>query len=152
MLIGLISDTHGPLRPQALSALQACDHLIHAGDIGDLSVLAALTAIAPLTAIRGNNDVDPAYAAIAETACVTLADTRILVLHDLKRFHPSMSDEPIDVVISGHSHKPLIERREGRLYINPGSAGPRRFRLPVTIAYLRLSANAADAELVHLAV
>ncbi len=152
MRVGLISDTHGLLRPQALAALDGCDHLIHAGDIGSVAVLRALVALAPMTAVRGNNDVGADYQAIPEHVFLTLAGVRILVVHDVKQAPALLTDEQADVVVSGHSHKPLIEHRDGRLYVNPGSAGPRRFRLPITLADLHLGPSGLDARIRPLAI
>ena len=152
--IGLISDTHGLLRPQALQALGSCDHLIHAGDIGELAVLDALASLAPLSVVRGNNDRDEVFARVPETVCLELGGRRILVVHDLRQpeFKSAVAFSAPDVVISGHSHRPMVERREGVLYVNPGSAGPRRFQLPVTIAHLLLSERGVEAQITELAL
>jgi uncharacterized protein len=141
--IGLISDTHGLLRPEAERFLRGCDHIIHAGDIGKAEVLAALGAIAPVTAIRGNNDTGVWAAPLPEVQTLSLGGVSLFVLHDLKDLK-SHSPGDAQVVICGHSHKPEIRREpEGRLIINPGSAGPRRFKLPVTAAELVISAQGA---------
>lgn len=134
--IGLISDTHGLLRPEAVEFLRGCDHVVHGGDIGPPAILDALAAIAPLTAVRGNNDTAAWAQALPETACVVLAGVRLHVLHDLKRLALDPVAHGIDVVVAGHSHRPGIETRAGVLYVNPGSAGPRRFRLPVAAGEL----------------
>ena len=147
--IGLISDTHGLLRPEALAALQGSDHLIHAGDIGDPAILDALQRVAPLTAVRGNNDTDAAYAAVPETAVLEAGGLRILVIHDVKQLRPPML-RGCRVVVSGHSHKPSSVERDGVLYVNPGSAGPRRFSLPVAVGRLLLRDGMVEAELIRL--
>lgn len=135
--VGLISDTHGLLRPQALEALRGCRHIIHAGDIGGAQVLEALGAIAPVTAVRGNNDTGAWARRLPGTDEVEIAGTRIRVVHDLSELDPG----DCEVVVSGHSHRPKKELRGGVLYVNPGSAGPRRFSLPVTLARLALPAR-----------
>ena len=136
--VGLISDTHGLLRPEALAALHGCRHIIHAGDIGAPQILEALEAIAPVTAVRGNNDTGVWARRLRETEEVEIAATRVGVLHDLSQLEPGHDWQ---VVVSGHSHRPKQEKREGILYVNPGSAGPRRFTLPVTVARLALPAR-----------
>lgn len=152
MRVGLISDTHGLLRPEALAALRGCDHLIHAGDIGGPELLDALRAIAPLTVVRGNNDTAMWTQAIPETQRLDLEGVRILVIHDAKAFDAASSAGEIDVLIAGHSHRPLVEQRGGLLWINPGSAGPRRFRLPVSVAELVVGAGQARARIIELDV
>lgn len=150
MRIGLISDTHGLLRPEALAFLQGCDHIVHAGDIGTPQVLAALEDIAPLSAIRGNVDSGEWATALPDTRELTLAGIRLLVLHDLKTLDTDPAINGIRVVVSGHSHKPLAEERGGVLYINPGSAGRRRFRLPITAGELLVSGDLLTPRIVHL--
>ncbi|WP_286784744.1 MULTISPECIES: metallophosphoesterase family protein [Pseudomonas] len=148
MKIGLISDTHGLLRDEALEALKQCDHLIHAGDIGNPGILVELERIAPLSAIRGNNDEDQEWAAdIPERLLIRFGRVCVYVLHDLKALDLDPVAEGIDVVVSGHSHVPRQELRDGVLYVNPGSAGPRRFKLPIGIAYLHIDGSAVSAEL-----
>ena len=135
MIVGVISDTHGLLRPEALERLRGVEHILHAGDVGGAGILNALQAVAPVTAIRGNIGTGPAWASLPAEARLELAGWRILVLHDLK----ALGGAPeADIVVSGHSHRPLVERRGGVLYLNPGAAGPRRFRLPVSVATLML--------------
>ena len=134
--IGILSDTHGLLRPEALVHLRGADHIIHAGDIGAPGIIEALEAIGPTTAIRGNVDTASWAARFPETVTFHLGGLRIHVLHDRKVLDPKVLADGTDVVISGHSHRPGIERSEGVLFLNPGSAGPRRFRLPVTAATL----------------
>ncbi|PPV05999.1 hypothetical protein XBLMG947_2951 [Xanthomonas bromi] len=147
--IGVISDTHGLLRPEALAALDGCAHIIHAGDVGKPQVLEALRALAPLHVIAGNIDDKPWAADLPQTLDLQIDGVRIHVLHTLKTL---ASDVAADVVISGHSHKPEIQLREGVLYVNPGSAGPRRFSLPISLAMLWLGDGAPHAQLQQLAV
>jgi putative phosphoesterase len=151
-VVGLISDTHGLLRPAALDALHGVDHLIHAGDVGNPDLLQPLSAIAPLTVVRGNVDRGPWAEALPETAEVELGGRWIHVRHILDELDLDPLAAGFDVVVYGHSHKPDIEHRSGVLYVNPGSAGPRRFQLPVTVALLHLTAGAPRAELVSLAI
>ncbi len=150
MHIGLISDTHGLLRPEALAALQGCARIIHAGDIGKAAVLDGLSALAPLDVIRGNIDTADWAQALPERLDLRIDGLRLHVLHDLKELDVDPVVVGINVVIAGHSHQPRIERRDGVLYINPGSAGPRRFRLPISVALLRLEDGDAQAELIRL--
>ncbi len=150
MRIGLISDTHGLLRAEALAFLQGCDHIVHAGDIGTPQVLAALEDIAPLSAVRGNVDTGEWAATLPDTRELTLAGIRLLVLHDLKTLDTDPAINGIRVVVSGHSHKPLTEERDGVLYINPGSAGRRRFSLPITAGDLLVAGDLLTPRIVHL--
>ena len=138
-LIGVISDTHGLLRPEALHALARVEHIFHAGDIGSAEVLEALGRIAPVTAVRGNNDTGRWARALPERVRTRIGGREICMLHDLKTLDFDPAGQRIAIVISGHSHKPLIDRRDGVLYLNPGSAGPRRFSLPICVATLRIS-------------
>jgi putative phosphoesterase len=149
--IGLISDTHGLVRPEAVAALAGVDHIVHAGDIGRPEVLDALEAIAPLTAIRGNVDAGPWAHELPDVRRARLGGVELYVLHDLKTLALAPEAEGIRVVVSGHSHQPRIDARDGVLYVNPGSAGPRRFRLPVTLALLEVAGNDVSARLVPLA-
>jgi uncharacterized protein len=151
-LVGVISDTHGLVRPQALAALGGVDHIIHAGDIGGPDVLDALRALAPVTAVRGNNDRQPWADAIHEQETITLAGVMIHVLHDVKELDLDPVTSGVHAVIAGHSHRPRIERRQGVLFLNPGSAGPRRFTLPVSVARLRVEDGRLEAEIVELDV
>ncbi len=151
-LVGLISDTHGLMRPQALAALAGTDHIIHAGDIGAEEILLALAALAPLTAIRGNNDRSAWARKIPETASVEFGSVRLYVVHDLHDLAFDVGAAGYAAVITGHSHRPAITARDGVLYVNPGSAGPRRFTLPVSVARLRISGSKIDGELVTLEV
>jgi len=150
MRIGLISDTHGLLRPEALHALQGCERIIHAGDIGKAEVLEGLRALAPLDVIRGNIDSADWAQALPERLDLRIDGLRLHVLHDLKELDQDPKESGIDVVIAGHSHQPRIEHRDGVLYINPGSAGPRRFRLPISLALLHVENGSVRAELVRL--
>ena len=152
MRIGVISDTHGVIRPEALDALAGSELILHAGDVGAPSVLAALRAIAPVVAVRGNNDVGPWAARLAATKTVRVAGARLYVLHDVKALDLDPIARGFHVVVSGHSHRPKAETRDGIIYLNPGSAGPRRFRLPVTVAHLELDGPTPSAEIVELAV
>jgi uncharacterized protein len=145
--IGLISDTHGLLRPQAAAFLRGCDHIVHAGDVGAPAVLEALAAIAPLTAVRGNNDVGAWADALDETAFVRFGGIGVFVLHDLAQLDASAP--PAQVVVSGHSHQPSIVWRDGVCCVNPGSAGPRRFRLPIAAAELTIDGSAIRARIVE---
>jgi putative phosphoesterase len=150
MRIGLISDTHGLLRPQALAALAGVERIIHAGDIGNAAVLDALAAIAPVDVVRGNNDTGAWAAAIPHHVTLEYGGLRIYLLHDLKELKGRMP--PVQVVIAGHSHKPLVQEQDGVLRINPGSAGPRRFKLPVTVGLLEIVDGRATATIQELAV
>ena len=150
--VGLLSDTHGLMRPEALEFLRGSDFIVHAGDIGDPGVLAALKAFAPVTAVRGNNDRDPWARGIAENEVLRVGEIFIHVLHDLAQIDLDPAAAGFQVVVSGHSHQPRIEERDGVLYVNPGSCGPRRFRLPVAVAELRISGRSVKAKLVELKV
>jgi uncharacterized protein len=150
--VGLISDTHGLVRPQASAFLQGCDHIIHAGDICEPGVLETLSKIAPVTAVRGNNDHGEWAAALAARELLQFDEVRIEVLHDLADLDREPVAAGVNVVISGHSHKPLLERREGVIFINPGSAGPRRFRLPVAVGELLVSGASVTPRIVLLDV
>ncbi len=147
MRIGLISDTHGLLRPEALNALAGVERIIHAGDIGGREVIEALSAIAPVDAVRGNNDKGEWATELPEWLALEFEGVGIHVLHDLNDMDVEPTVAGFHVVIAGHSHKPLIEERGGFLLVNPGSAGPRRFSLPVTIGYLTVAAGQASATL-----
>jgi putative phosphoesterase len=148
--IGLISDTHGLLRPEALQFLRGSDFIIHAGDIGDAAVLEELSALAPVTAVRGNNDRGAWAEAVAETEVLQVGDVFIYVLHNLAELDLDPVAAGFHVVVSGHSHQPSVKERAGVLYVNPGSSGPRRFKLPVALAELRVSGASVNANLVEL--
>jgi putative phosphoesterase len=150
MKIGVISDTHGLLRAEALAALEGCERIIHAGDIGSADILDQLASIASLYVVRGNNDLDAAWAKhIPDLLHFELNGWKTLLVHDIADV-PVELDSNVRMVITGHSHKPLIEWRGERLYLNPGSAGRRRFKLPVTLALLDVLANSIEPRLVSL--
>ncbi len=151
MHIGLISDTHGLLRDEALRALQGSDLIIHAGDVGKPEILDALGAVAPLVFIRGNIDTGAWASDWPRTAVAEAGPVILYVLHDLHALDLNPAAAGFHIVVSGHSHKPARAERNGVLYLNPGSAGPRRFRLPVTVARLDLSATPWNVEFVDLA-
>jgi putative phosphoesterase len=145
--IGLISDTHNLLRPPVLDFLRGSDHIVHAGDICGPEVLEALAELAPLTAVRGNNDVGAWARSLRETQTVRFGPVAVHVIHDLKELDLA---ETVQVVVSGHSHKPTVEQRGGVLFVNPGSAGPRRFSLPISAGELRIDdTGQATAHLVQ---
>ena len=150
MRIGVISDTHGLLRPEALAALQGCERIIHAGDIGKPEVLEGLRALAPLDVIRGNVDSGDWAAAVPEHLDLGLGGLRVYVTHDVKTMGIDPIAEQVDVVIAGHSHQPKIEQVNGVLYLNPGSAGRRRFTLPISLALLDIEDGQPRAQLVTL--
>lgn len=152
MLVGVISDTHGLLRPEALDALAGVEHILHAGDVGNADILDRLREIAPVTAIRGNIDVHGPCAELPATEAIELAGYFIYMVHAIEDLDLKPSAAKIDIVISGHSHKASIVWKDGVLYLNPGSAGPRRFLLPVTLMLLRLEVGRAIPELIELAV
>ena len=145
--IGLISDTHGLLRAEATHALAGVHHIIHAGDIGAPEVLDALRAVAPVTAVRGNNDRDAWASRIPDRATVELAGIRVYVLHDLKDLDLDPAAADYQVVVAGHSHRPSVQKRNGVLFVNPGSAGPRRFSLPVAVGFLDVVAGTIRARI-----
>src|ERR1700691_2689218 len=150
MLIGVISDTHGLLRPEALTALAGSEHILHAGDVGDPGILERLRAIAPVTAIRGNVDVGGACSLLPDTELVQLGGRGIYMLHDRHALDLDPIAAGISVVVSGHSHHPAIQRHKGILYFNPGSAGPRRFSTPVSVGFLTVTEAGVDARVVEL--
>lgn len=149
MRIGLISDTHGLLRPEALDFLAGSDHIVHGGDIGGPDILARLAAIAPLTVVRGNNDSAPWAAPIPDTARIEVGGVPVFVIHDVKALRPDAA-HGVRVVVSGHSHKPSCTERGGVLYVNPGSAGRRRFTLPIAAGELLVEDGRVEARLVTL--
>lgn len=149
--IGVVSDTHGLLRPEALAALRGSDHIVHAGDVGDPEILEELAALAPLTAIRGNIDKGSWARRLPETEVVELGGASIYVLHDLARIDLKPEAAGFKVVISGHSHIPKQETRNGVFYFNPGSAGPRRFKLPVCVGKLTIEHGNVLGEIVKIA-
>jgi putative phosphoesterase len=148
--IGLIADTHGLLRPEALDYLAGSDHIVHAGDIGGPELLERLAAIAPLTVVRGNNDTAAWARAIPETARLDPGGVGIYVIHDIKELGIDPAAGGVRVVVSGHSHKPACIERDGVLYVNPGSAGRRRFTLPVAAGELLVEGGQVEVRLVTL--
>jgi len=150
MRAGVISDTHGLLRPEALAALDGVDLILHAGDVGDPAILARLAEIAPVTAIRGNIDTHGPCAQLPATEYVTVAGHNLYMLHDLGELDLNPAAAQIAVIIYGHSHQPSIEWRRGVLYFNPGSAGPRRFSLPVSLGMLACTEHAIEPRIIHL--
>jgi putative phosphoesterase len=150
MLIGVISDTHGVLRPEALEHLRGSEHIIHAGDIGSPEIVPRLKEIAPVTAIRGNIDTELWAREFQQTEVVELAGKSIYIIHDVNALDLNLRAAGFAAVISGHSHQPKRETKEGVLYFNPGSAGPRRFKLPVTVGRLEITKDHVRAEIVEI--
>lgn len=148
--IGLISDTHGLLRPEALDALRGSELILHAGDVGNPEILAELRKIAPVVAVRGNVDTQPWASALPEIEIVQAAGATIYMLHNLRQLDLNPATAGFQIVISGHTHQPLRTEKHGVLYINPGSAGPRRFNLPISLARLHLGATPWQVEFVRL--
>jgi len=151
-VVAVVSDTHGLLRPEVFKHLNGVDRIIHAGDIGAPNVLEKLQSLAPLDAIRGNNDKGTWAEAIPETLFLEIRGHQIHVLHDLNQIDLSPAAAGMAVVISGHSHKPVVEEHDGVLFINPGSLGPRRFRLPIALAKLYITAESVRAEIIELRI
>lgn len=149
--VGVISDTHGLARPEALAALRGVDHILHAGDVGSPEVLDQLRRIAPLTAIRGNIDRDPWALSLPETAVAELGGFMAYLIHNVDELDLDPHAAGFAAVISGHSHQPHQEWRNGVLYFNPGSAGPRRFRLPIALGFLMIQGKTVSGDIVHLA-
>lgn len=150
--IGIISDTHGLLRWEAEAALASVDHIIHAGDIGSPEILERLRRIAPVTAVRGNNDKDQWADPLPATAIVDICGRRLYVVHDIAHLDVDPVADGIAAVIAGHSHKPAVSEKDGVLFLNPGSAGPRRFTLPVAVAKLFVGEGAIRAEICNLQI
>jgi uncharacterized protein len=150
MLVGLISDTHGLLRPEALAALVGSQLIIHAGDIGTPEILDALRAVAPTFVVRGNNDRHAWAAAVPERQVVEAEGRKIYVLHQVGHLFREAAPDGCSAIVFGHTHKPSVETRSRVLYINPGSAGPRRFTLPVTIGRLWVTGDGLRPEIVEL--
>jgi len=151
-VVGVISDTHGLVRPEALQALRGCSHILHAGDVGRPEVLTALSQVAPVTAVRGNNDKGAWAEALPHTEVLEVESTFIYLLHDVADLDLDPVAATFSVVVSGHSHRPRAEVRDGVLYLNPGSAGPRRFTLPVAVARITVSGATVVHEIIQLAV
>jgi len=150
--IGLISDTHGLLRPKAVEALHGSDLIIHAGDIGGADIIERLSGIAPVTAVRGNNDNGPWAATLNGVEILEVGDALLYVVHDLAQLDVDPAAGGFHAVVSGHSHRPAIRERDGVLYVNPGSAGPRRFSLPVSVGSLVVAGASVRARLLTLDV
>ncbi len=151
-LIGVISDTHGLVRTQAIEALAGVDLVLHAGDIGNQEVLDTLNQIAPVIAVRGNNDKGEWAQSLPDWEVVEIGSVSIYMLHDLKQIDISPTADTFQVVVSGHSHMPVVEERRGVIYLNPGSAGPRRFTLPVSVAHLHIVDDKVHANIIELSV
>jgi putative phosphoesterase len=153
MRVGLISDTHGLLRPEAKAFLGGCAHIVHGGDIGHAGILAELGALAPVTAVRGNNDRGAWAESVRETELLRVGGVCVYAIHDLAELDIEPAAAGIHVVVSGHSHKPRVVERGGVLFVNPGSAGPRRFKLPVSVGELMIDdTGTVSARIVELEV
>ena len=150
MVVGMISDTHGLLRPEALEALKGVEHILHAGDVGNFDILDRLREIAPVTAIRGNVDTHGPCAELPATEAVELGGCLVYMVHALEWIDIVPKAAGVGLVVFGHSHEPKVERRDGVVYLNPGSAGPRRFKLPVSVAKVRIEDGVVEAEIVEL--
>ena len=153
MKVGVVSDTHGLLRPEVAPALRGVEQILHLGDVGDFSILKALEKIAPVHAVRGNVDRSGACSRLPETDVLLLEGHYIYMLHNIDTLHLDPAAAKFAAVLYGHSHKPVVRRQKGVLYFNPGSCGPRRFHLPVTVGLLTIEAGSPpEARLVHLEV
>jgi putative phosphoesterase len=150
--VGVISDTHGLLRPEAVAALTGVERIVHAGDIGSPDVLTQLERLAPVVAVRGNNDRDAWAADIPETEVVEVGGVSLYVLHDLHELDLDPRAAGFAAVIAGHSHQPRLDERDGVIYLNPGSAGPRRFKLPISLARLTVTDSRVQARLLTLEI
>ena len=150
MLIGVISDTHGLLRPEAVAALRGVEHILHAGDVGDVAILDALREISPVTAIRGNVDVSGACAELPATDVVELGERLFYLVHSVRDLDINPMAAGVAMVVSGHSHKASVSVRNGVIYFNPGSAGPRRFKLPVTLGRLTVEGPSVRGEILQI--
>ena len=150
VLVGIISDTHGVVRDSALDAFARCSHILHAGDIGKAAVITRLNSVAPVVAIRGNVDQGSWAQPYPETRLLDYGGYRFFLIHDRNTLHLDLEAARVDIVVSGHSHQPRTERTGGVLFINPGSAGPRRFKLPIGVATVELSAGGARERLIEL--
>jgi len=149
--VGVISDTHGLLRAEARAFLTGCDYIIHGGDVGGASILEDLEALAPLIAVRGNNDTEPWSEDLRDTELIRVGGAFVYVIHDLSQLDIDPGALGIRAVIHGHSHRPLIEERAGIIYVNPGSCGPKRFKLPISIGELMIAGTDIRARIVELA-
>jgi putative phosphoesterase len=150
MKVGVISDTHGLLRPEAIRELEGVDQILHAGDVGDPAILDRLRSIAPLTAIRGNVDVSGVCGALPATEAVELEGSLFYLVHSLQGLDINPRIAGVSVVVCGHSHRPGVQERDGVIYLNPGSAGPRRFDLPVSLAKVTVADGAVRAQIITL--
>lgn len=148
--VGLLSDTHGLLRPEARSFLIGCDYIIHGGDVGGAPILEDLATLAPLIAVRGNNDTDAWAKDLPRSELVRIGDLFVYVIHDLGELDIEPRAAQVSVVVSGHSHKPSIAKRDQVLYVNPGSCGPRRFKLPISVGELLVTGSDLQARTVEL--
>lgn len=148
--VGLISDTHGLLRPEAKAFLRGSDYIVHGGDICDPGILEELASVAPLTAVRGNNDRGLWAERLRETEFLQVGEVFVYAIHDLAHLDIEPNAAGVHVVVSGHSHKPLVEERNGVLYVNPGSSGPRRFKLPIAVGELLVEGRSVSARIVDL--
>jgi putative phosphoesterase len=150
--VGLISDTHGLLRPEAVDVLRGSDFIVHGGDIGNAAILKELASLAPVTAVRGNNDKGPWAQGLKEAEVLQIGEVFIYILHNVAELDLDPAAAGFQVVVSGHSHKPSVEERDGVLYVNPGSSGPRRFKLPVAVAELIVVASSVQARIIELEI
>ena len=150
--VALLSDTHGLMRAQARAFAVGCDYIIHGGDIGSAEILDELGALAPLIAVRGNNDKQAWAAHLPETEMIRVGGAFVYVIHDLSQLDLEPHAAGVQVVVSGHSHKPSVEKRDGVLYVNPGSCGPRRFKLPISVGELIVEGSEVSARTVELTV
>lgn len=148
--VALISDTHGLLRPEARAFAVDCDYIIHSGDIGSAAILEALSSLAPLVAVKGNNDRQAWAAHLPESELIRIGGVFIYVIHDVSKLDIEPRAAGVQVIVSGHSHKPLVELRDGILYVNPGSCGPRRFKLPLSVGEIRVDGTKVRARTVEL--
>jgi len=148
--VGVVSDTHGLLRPEARAFAGSCDYIIHGGDIGAAAILDELSSLAPLTAVKGNNDRQAWAAHLPETEMIRVGGIFIYIIHDIAQLDIEPHAAGAHVIVSGHSHKPLIELRDGILYVNPGSCGPRRFRLPLSVGEIRVEGTKVRARTLEL--
>jgi putative phosphoesterase len=148
--VGIVSDTHGLFRPETRAFLIGCDYIIHGGDVGRTQILEELALMAPLISVRGNNDTEPWAGRLRETELIRVGNIFVYVIHNLAELGIDPAAAGVRVVISGHSHKPAIAERDGILYINPGSCGPRRFKLPISAAEMTVSGSAVRARIVKL--
>jgi len=149
--VALLSDTHGLMRAEARTFAVGCDYIIHGGDIGSAQILDELAAVAPLFAVRGNNDTQEWAAHLPETEMIRIGGAFVYVIHDLSQLDIEPHAAGVQVIVSGHSHKPLVEERDGILYVNPGSCGPRRFKLPISVGELVVAGAQVRARTIELA-